>query len=188
MKEYSLLGRSGLAWQSSLPKLQKNNIQAKVTTLRTEMKSKACSFLRKETASSQTSNNVTELYLFFLQSWFHLCGGADNTLLLVTYKRLAQRCFLMLNTMNAPCASVSKALMMLPLLEGPFSPGELQGSILAEINAQQKLTRPCSMVGGCWQASSLKDFIYGPSVCDLSTRDELGNDKLEKGSGWPKRF
>lgn len=79
MKEYSLLGRSGLAWQSSLPKLQKNNIQAKVTTLRTEMKSKACSFLRKETASSQTSNNVTELYLFFLQSWFHLCGGADNT-------------------------------------------------------------------------------------------------------------
>lgn len=72
------------------------------------MKSKACSFLRKETASSQTSNNVTELYLFFLHSWFHPCGGADNTLLLVTYKRLAQQWFLMLNTMNAPCASVSK--------------------------------------------------------------------------------
>lgn len=41
------------------------------------MKSKAYSFLGKETARSQTFKDVTELYLFFTLSRFHLCGGAD---------------------------------------------------------------------------------------------------------------
>lgn len=101
----------------------------------TEMKRKVCSFLRKQTASSQTFKDVNEFSLlstflvsFLWRCWLVLFFFSFNTLLLLTCEKLTQKWSLMLNNMHAPCASISKAFMMLTLLEGPFSPGKFHRS------------------------------------------------------------
>lgn len=104
--------------------------------IRTEMKRKGCSFLRKQTASSQTFKGVNELSLLstfpvsflwwcWLDFFFFFFILHTST---IDMQETDPKVIFNVNNMHAPSASVSKAFIMLTLLEGLFSPGKFHGS------------------------------------------------------------
>lgn len=188
MKEYLLLGRSSLAWQWSLPKLQENNTLPKVTTLTTKMKRKACSSLKKQTASSQTFKDVNEFSLLsiFLVLFLWRCW-------LVFFLSF----YTLLETDPKVISNVKYYACTLCFHRQNFYDAHSLGRILfhrkvpLELFWKKSMLNKCSLgtadrYGDADRPSLLRILCKGHVIKVLRIR--LGNINLRKGQDGPSRF
>lgn len=136
------------------------NTQAKVTTLGTEMKSKACSFWGNKLQADRPLK-MWMSYLFFLHSWFQSCGDVTGLFFILhtTTTDMQETDQKVIFNVKYYACTLCLHLQSSLSWKGHFTQERFTGVILAEISTQQMLTRLSSRVWGCWLTFSMKDFM-----------------------------